>query len=146
MRGAAVMGSHLALARLARRALLWAGFGSGVALTAVLAFITPLTHGHGRVLMLVMLIVNIAMLTPWNWRTLPQSLCAFLAVLRGFHWVINLVFGLLGLLLLTHASSPRRALAYAALSLMFVLWAAAARRLTQSGASIASTRLASTSP
>lgn len=146
MRGAAVDGSRSALARLARRSLLWSGFASGIALTALMAYVASLTHGHGRVLLVVLLAVNIVMLTPWNWRTAPHWLCAALAVARGFHWAVHLVFAMLGLILLTHASSPRRALAFATMSLMFAAWAAAARLLTRDGAAIAAVRLASPGP
>ena len=139
-------GWQAALLWLTRRGLVWSGFGSGVALTALLAFIVPLVHGQSRAMLLIMLAVNVVMLLPWNWRTLPRPVCACLAILRGFHWAVNVVFGFVGLLLLPHAATPRRALAYAALSLMFVLWAAAGRRLSADGATVAATRLASSRP
>ena len=120
--------------RIAGRALMWSGFASGVALTILLGYIAFMVHGHGRSLMLLMVGVNLLMLTPWQWRALPAWLYAGLAVARGFHWAVNLMFGSLGLLLLVHAGAPRRALAFGIVSMMFVLWAAAARRLTRHGA------------
>ena len=131
-------------ARIVGKAMLWSGIASGIALTAMQAYVAQFARAEGRTLLLVMIVVNIAMLTPWNWRTLPGWLVTGLSVARGFHWVLNLMFGALGLLLLAHAGTQRRAMAFAALSLMFVLWAAAARRLTKDGANLASTALAST--
>lgn len=117
--------------KLARKALLWSGLGSGIALTLVFAFLARSTHANTRGLIFIMIAINLAMLVPWKWQSLPQWLHAPFGIARGFHWVINLMFGCFGLLLLTHAGQPKRAVAFGVLSLMFVLWAAAARRLTR---------------
>jgi hypothetical protein len=116
--------------KLAHRALLWSGLASGIALTLVLAFLARSTQANTRGLILLMVAVNIVMLIPWKWQSLPQWAHAPLAIARGFHWIVNLMFGGFGLLLLAHAGAPRRAVAFGVLALMFVLWAAAARRLT----------------
>ncbi len=116
--------------KIAHRLLLWSGLASGITLTLVLAFLARSTGTNARGLILLMVAVNIIMLVPWRWQSMPQWLYAPMAVARGFHWIVNLMFGGFGLLLLTHAGAPRRAIAFAVLSLMFVLWAAAARRFT----------------
>ena len=116
--------------KVAHKALLWGGMASGVALTLALAFVARSTGAHTRGLILAMVAINIVMLVPWSFRTMPQWLYAGLAIARGFHWVVNLMFAGFGLLLLAHAGEPHRAVAFGVLSLMFVMWAAAARRLT----------------
>ena len=131
---------------LARQALFAIGLVSGVALTVTLTVLAWRTPHNGRVIMIVMIVMNLFMLMPAVWRALPGWLHTGLAVARGLHWVINLAFAGLGLLLLMHAQSPRRALALMALSLMFVLWAAAARRLTQTAGRLAAAGLASLAP
>lgn len=116
--------------KIARKVLLWSGMGSGVAITVALAFMARSTASHTRGLIFAMIAINIVMLIPWSLRTMPQWLYAALAIARGFHWVVNLMFACFGLLLLAHAGAPRNAVAFGVLSLMFALWAAAARRLT----------------
>jgi len=117
--------------RIAGRAVKWSGLGSGLVLTAVLAYIGVTMQGHGRSLLAVMVAANLLMLAFGAWRAFPVWLRAGLSVARGFHWTVNLMFGCLALVLLFHASSPKRALTLGIVSMMFVLWAAAARRLTQ---------------
>ena len=116
--------------KVAHKLLLWSGMASGIALTLVLAFMARSTGANARGLILLMVGVNIIMLVPWKWQSMPQWLYAPMAIARGFHWIVNLMFGGFGLLLLAHAGAPRRAIAFGVLSLMFVLWAAAARRFT----------------
>ncbi len=116
--------------KIAHKALLWGGMASGVALTLALVFVARSAGAHTRGLILAMVAINIVMLVPWSFRTMPHWLYAALAIARGFHWVVNLMFACFGLLLLAHAGEPRRAVAFGILSLMFVMWAAAARRLT----------------
>ena len=116
--------------RLAHKVLMWSGIASGVALTLMLSSIAVLTQGHHRGLVVVMILANIVMMVPWQRWPMPQWFDSALAVGRGFHWFVNLVFATLGLLLLAHAGHPKHALAFATLAAMFVLWAATARRLT----------------
>ena len=116
-----------------QKVMLYSGFASGIVLTVMLGAVAWLAPGHYRPLLLVMIVGNIFMMVPWHRWTMPQWFNAGLAIARGFHWVVNLIFASLGLLLLTHAGHPKRALAFGALALMFVLWAGAARRLTYRG-------------
>lgn len=115
--------------RAAKSVLLWGGLASGVVLT-VLTAAAWFAPGRGHAVFAVLIILNILMLIPWVWRALPNWLYATLAVVRGFHWAVNIGLASLGLLMLLHASAPRRALAFAVVSMMFLLWASAARKVT----------------
>jgi hypothetical protein len=130
MSSLAEMWEHSRVHKIAHRLLLWSGMASGLTLTLVLAFMARSTGEHTRGLILLMVLVNILMMVPWQWKSMPQWLYAPMAIARGFHWIVNLMFGCFGLLLLAHAGAPRRAIAFGVLSMMFVLWAAAARRLS----------------
>jgi hypothetical protein len=116
--------------KIAHKALVWGGMASGIAITMALMFVSRSAPGNTRGLIFAMVAINIVMLIPWSFKSMPQWLYASLAIARGFHWVVNLMFACFGLLLLAHAGEPRRAIAFGLLSLMFVMWAAAARRLT----------------
>jgi len=119
------------LGRIARSAWIGMGVACGIALTGLMGAAVWYSHGHGRSFIAVIVAINLLMLVPWQWRKLPKWLHASLAVARGFHWAVNLGFAMLGILMLFHAHAPRQALAFAIVSAMFVLWAGAARRLTQ---------------
>jgi FtsH-binding integral membrane protein len=116
--------------KVAHKALIWSGMASGIAITLALAFIARTAAVHTGGLIYAMIAVNIVMLVPWSFRTMPEWLYGGLAMARGFHWIVNLMFAGFGLLLLAHAHELRSAIAFGGLSIMFALWAAAARRLT----------------
>jgi hypothetical protein len=116
--------------KVAHKLLVGSGMASGIALTLALAFVARSAPLHTGGLIYAMITVNIIMLIPWSFRTMPQWLYATLAIARGFHWIVNLMFAGFGLLLLAHAAELRSALAFGLLSFMFAVWAAAARRLT----------------
>lgn len=130
MSGVAADNTRILFGRIARSVWLGLGVACGIALTALLGAAAYHSHDQHRSFVYVIIAINILMLVPWQWRKLPEWLYASLAVARGFHWAINLGFAALGMLLLFHAHAPRRALAFAIVSVMFVLWAGAARRLT----------------
>ncbi len=116
--------------KVAHKALVLGGMASGIAITLALAFVAGSAPAHTGGLIYAMIAVNIVMLVPWSFRTMPQWLYASLAIARGFHWIVNLMFAGFGLLLLAHSNELRNAIAFGMLSFMFALWAAAARRLT----------------
>lgn len=116
--------------RVAHRGLMWLGLACGVTLTAVLAFLAHSAGANARVLIVAMIATNVVMIVPWNWSALPRWASTGIAIARGFHWIVNLMFAFFGLIMLMHADDPRRAIAFGVLSMMFALWAAAARRLT----------------
>ena len=118
---------------LVHMALLAGGLASGVALTVLLSVVAYYAQGHNRALVLILIVGNLFVMVPWHLRTMPQWFDAGLAIARGFHWIVNLIFASLGLLLLSHAGQPKRALAFGTLALMFVLWARTARWLTYRG-------------
>ena len=106
------------------------GLVCGLTLTCTMAYAALFARTPCRSLLIVMIAANLLMMVPWHLLPMPQWFEAGLAIARGFHWVVNLMFASFGLFLLTHAGQPRRAMEFGAIALMFALWAAAARRIT----------------
>ena len=102
----------------------------GVVLTGLLIVVAVLAQGSHWGLVIAMVVANIFMMVPWHVWPMPRWFEALLAIARGFHWIVNILSALLGVVLLTHTGHPKPAMVLASLAIMFTLWASAARRLT----------------